>query len=689
MAVIATGQATITDLNDAKHLTAFIGGTQSKQVKFDGSGTGTYTPLYSSTNNVLTPELYVTGETGNIASQVQSTKWYYQTNSTGSFVEITATGTDYTLTTVSGNLKSLTLKTNLLTSNTSMNYMCELVYKDTKTNFDITIKAEYEVVKLVLGVSAFTAVLSNDAQTIGTNNDGTGGTWNVATTTMYVYKGDTDDSANWTFAQSFTGGLAGTASGSPANRTFTATGMTGDNGTCVITATRSGYATLTRTFSVTKAKMGGAPTTYWLASNSPAIRRGKTGSLTPNTLVVTGKAQTGLGAPADYAGRFIIQDSTDGSAFTTRYTSSANETTYSYSLSSTGATVVAFRVKFYLAGGTTTVLDEQTIPVVVDGTDSVMMNVWTPDGAHVRNQTGSVSVQADIYEGASTVTGTAYKWYAQDPTSSTSAGGGGDTDGGAGWRLMTAVANPTTAPTLNGATAGGTLTAATYYVKYTWVSPEGETQASSEANIVMSANFQLKITIPAFPIGVTGAKFYVGTATGVNKLQNTTAYATSGGTYTISAPISTNGASVPASNTAQVDNWGVTGFTTFKITVPASAIAGTEAFKCVATYGGQKYSGATSVSDISDPIQVNILGVTQFKNGEGSSLFTAQLLRAGDEIDNAGSAYNYTWYIYDSAGVKNNTALGGDGVHVGKTVTVQATDINGRGNLVCEVTPKP
>jgi len=686
MTIVATGQATITDLNDAKHLTAFIGGTQSKQVKFDGSGVGTYTPLYSSTNNVLTPELYVTGEAGNIASTVQSTKWYYQTNSTGSFVEITANTTDYTLTTVSGNLKSLTLKTNLLTSNTSMNYMCELVYRDTKTNFDITIKAEYEIVKINLGVSAFTAVLSNDAQTIGTNNDGTGGTWNVATTTMYVYKGDTDDSANWTFSQSFTGGLAGTASGSPANRTFTATGMTGDNGTCVITATRSGYATLTRTFSVTKAKMGGAPTTYWLASNSPAIRRKKDGTLNPPNIVVTGKSQTGLNAPADYAGRFIIQDSTDGSAFTTRYTSSANETSTTFSLGSTGSTVVAFRVKFYLAGGTTTVLDEQTIPVVDDGTDSIMMNVWTPDGAHVRNATGTVSAQCDLYEGATTVTPSSFKWYVQDPSSTTSAGGGGDADGGAGWRLMTTVANPSSAPTLNGATAGGTLPAGTYYVKYTWVSPEGETQASSEANIVMSANFNLKITIPAFPIGVTGAKFYVSTTSGANKLQNSTAYATSGGTYSITAPISTNGASVPASNTAQVDNFGVTGFTTTKITIPASAIVGTEAFKCVATYKSVKYSGATSVSDISDPIQVVINGVTQFKNGQGSSVFTALLYRAGDEIDaNNDQGYTYTWSIYNADSSKNNTALGGDGVHVGKTVTVQASDITGRGNLVCEV----
>lgn len=131
-------------------------------------------------------------------------------------------------------------------------------------------------------------------------------------------------------------------------------------------------------------------------------------------------------------------------------------------------------------------------------------------------------------------------------------------------------------------------------------------------------------------------------------------------------------------------NAGVTGYTTNTITIPASAVTGFEAFKCVATYSGVKYSDTTSFVDISDPVTTTIVGGDKFKNGQGTVTLTAKLYQAGAEVDAAGTKYTYTWSLYDMAGVKV-TGWNGTGSKVGKTITVAATDINQRGNITCDI----
>lgn len=132
----------------------------------------------------------------------------------------------------------------------------------------------------------------------------------------------------------------------------------------------------------------------------------------------------------------------------------------------------------------------------------------------------------------------------------------------------------------------------------------------------------------------------------------------------------------------EVTNYGITGYITSTITIPANAIAGTESFKCVVSYNGSKYGGVTTIVDLSDPIVVRLDGMDKFKNGEGSVTVTATLLRVGEEIDIDGTTYNYSWSIYDSTNVKTPFSK------TGKTITVNATDINGRGNLICDVSTK-
>lgn len=111
---------------------------------------------------------------------------------------------------------------------------------------------------------------------------------------------------------------------------------------------------------------GDAATAYWLVSSASVVNKTSTGTIavTPSTLTFTGKSQTGTNAPVDYACRWIIAYSTDGTNYTNLYTSTANEASKSITVATTYKTI---RARMYMAGGTTALLDEQIIPVVSDG----------------------------------------------------------------------------------------------------------------------------------------------------------------------------------------------------------------------------------------------------------------------------------------------------------------------------------
>lgn len=76
-------------------------------------------------------------------------------------------------------------------------------------------------------------------------------------------------------------------------------------------------------------------------------------------------------------------------------------------------------------------------------------------------------------------------------------------------------------PTL-GHTSGGSLSAATYYVVVTYVSASGESVASTESSLAVSAANLLTINSPAARTGATGYNVYVATASGQETQQNTT-----------------------------------------------------------------------------------------------------------------------------------------------------------------------
>ena len=148
----------------------------------------------------------------------------------------------------------------------------------------------------------------------------------------------------------------------------------------------------------------GAPgRTYMVEPSVNVLKRSADNSIAPNFIEFKSYYRDGNSATRTaYAGRWIIEETADGDDWTTIYTSSANEssvTHYLYSMladsdgsaiaNANGDTIgiprdiVAIRAKLYAAGGTTNLLDMQSVAVVVDIdglTSDEVFNILTENG---------------------------------------------------------------------------------------------------------------------------------------------------------------------------------------------------------------------------------------------------------------------------------------------------------------------
>jgi hypothetical protein len=465
---LATGQVTLTDLNDVRQYILYLNGNYKTQV-YDPNAK-TYNPNFTSANVKIVPELYVSGGDGSNllpSAQLKSINWFEGTDTEGTPLAASTAGTTpaglaYTLPVGDAKTtdKTLTIKSNLVSFNTQV-YTCEIVYVDPDSNFEIPLIATYELAKITNGATgsagqhSMTAILTNEAVAIPTDSAGNNGNYANSGTDIWVYEGtdalsyDGTGTANGTFkvTAAATGVTAGALSdpGDQA-RVANASAISADQASITYTITgkrNNGTAfTLTKVQNFSRVKGGVAgttPTTYWLMSSPAAITKTKAGAYTPNVVSASGMSQTGTSAPAAYSTWYRFSESTDGTTFTTKQTSTANATSATYTVSA--ANLKAIKVEMFTAGGTSRLIDSQIIPIVTDGTDgsdgvdAYYLNVWAPDGDAIRNSSGTIKLEADMYKGAAEVTPTAFKWYNQDPSATTTSGG--DADGGNGWRLMT------------------------------------------------------------------------------------------------------------------------------------------------------------------------------------------------------------------------------------------------------------
>ena len=245
-------------------------------------------------------------------------------------------------------------------------------------------------------VRNITMILGNEYQGIPTDYQGNYATFPIVQTTVQVLYGQIDVTASCQYTIQRSAGVTG--SWDNPTKIYTVTALTADTGWVDITAAYLGLFTVTKRFNIAKQKNGepgaqgipgenGAPgRTYFMEASTLVVKRSQDNSMAPNYITLSAYYRDGTGtARTEYAGRFKIEESLDGATWTTVYTSSANEPSITHSLYSALATsaggiiatasgkaigiprdVVALRCTLYAAGGTTQMLDMQSIAVVVD-----------------------------------------------------------------------------------------------------------------------------------------------------------------------------------------------------------------------------------------------------------------------------------------------------------------------------------
>jgi hypothetical protein len=78
------------------------------------------------------------------------------------------------------------------------------------------------------------------------------------------------------------------------------------------------------------------------------------------------------------------------------------------------------------------------------------------------------------------------------------------------------------APVLSAVAGAVTLPSATYYVRYTYVTDDGETEASLEASQAIVLGETLRVTVAAIPFHANSINIYISTSTNTEKLQRNT-----------------------------------------------------------------------------------------------------------------------------------------------------------------------
>ena len=247
--------------------------------------------------------------------------------------------------------------------------------------------------------------LSNDMQTITSDADGNIPVFPTVATTAKVMYGSSDITNDCSYTVNKSDFVTG--SWDLTTHTYTVTGLSADNGWVDIKAVYLNNLAVTKRFTVSKQKQGtdGKPgRTYIIEPSCNVLKRGSDKVISPNFITFKAYYRDGdSAARVPYKGRFVVEETVDGSTWKTIYVSSTDEDTvthYLYSIltnssgqavaSSNGSTigiprdVTNVRCKLYASGDTTTLMDMQSVAVVIDIdnlTQEQIVSILTNDGA--------------------------------------------------------------------------------------------------------------------------------------------------------------------------------------------------------------------------------------------------------------------------------------------------------------------
>lgn len=255
----------------------------------------------------------------------------------------------------------------------------------------------------VAAAKNMTMTLSNEYQAISTDENGNipGEFPQVQTTAQVMYGTiDVTDDCSYTITESENV----TGIWDKSTHTYTVSEVTADNVWVDIKAVYLNALTITKRFSVSKQKSGTPGRTYVLESSTTILKRESENSITPNVVIFSAYYRDGKNTGrTDYAGRFVIEETSDGKTWDTVYTSTVDETSVNYYADyvfadSDGALVadsdgsligvrskdiVGLRCNLYASGGTINLIDTVKLDVITEVTaltQEDILKLLTNDG---------------------------------------------------------------------------------------------------------------------------------------------------------------------------------------------------------------------------------------------------------------------------------------------------------------------
>lgn len=248
-----------------------------------------------------------------------------------------------------------------------------------------------------------TMTLSNEYQAISTDENGNipGEFPQVQTTAQVMYGTmDVTDDCSYTITESENV----TGIWDKSTHTYTVSEVTADNVWVDIKAVYLNALTITRRFSVSKQKSGTPGRTYVLESSTTILKKESENSITPNVVIFSAYYRDGKNTGrTDYAGRFVIEETSDGKTWKTAYSSVVDETSVNYYADyvfadsdgvlvadSDGSLIgvrskdiVGLRCSLYASGGTTNLIDTVKLDVITEVTaltQEDILKLLTNDG---------------------------------------------------------------------------------------------------------------------------------------------------------------------------------------------------------------------------------------------------------------------------------------------------------------------
>ena len=578
----------------------------------DATITGESTFLYDSNRNLVGSNTIVL--TAHL-SNVSVSQWQYK-NADGEFVAFPTTNNP--------SISGTTLNVVATESDIWLNNKNAIIKLSTSDPAVFDIHEVYKLYDGVAGNATVSAVLSNENHLVPVTSDGEVRSWEGAETTIFIYEGGEDVTSKWNIQVTNGDGLSG--SYDPETHTFTPNGMTTDVSYAEFTCTRSNYANIIKRYTITKQYAGNDgqdAVIYEVTSDSLVMNLNEDGVFNPTKVTFTAYTRVGSNAvKSNYNGRFIIEETTNGTTYSPKYTSNKDEYSKEYIPSSNNIT--AIRCTLYQSGGTSIALDTQTVTITRDGKNGsdgqdgqggVSVIVTNSSDVIPCNTSGNAAVQKDInipfygFLGIQRVPVTCTPGTlpsgvtVQSNTPGTASAGG---------LLVLRVATGATFGDSNLMTGDITLTFVCQGVsvehKFTWTKNK---QAASGQNAVL---FQL--------YSPDGGMIRNGEGT------------TTINTMMMSGATTVNPTAFAWAMFEDGSYQTIDGQTGSSLVVTADMVNGTSWFRCIATYGGKQYTAYWTVIDQSDPVlSYTYSTVAQFTNGQGEAAIYTRVYRNGEEID--------------------------------------------------------